>query len=250
MLMAMEPRAFILLLLALMIGGINCTTTNFEFSNNCKYPVWVGTLSGAGTSPLEQTGFHLPTGGSADLSAPHAWSGRFWGRTDCVTDSDTGKFSCATADCGSHTVECGGLGPAPPATLVEVTLGSGSDSSLDYYDVSLVDGFNVPISFEPVGGSGDCRPTTCSSDLNKDCPSDLRLTGPNDCVIGCKSACDAFDDPRFCCTGDYGSPSTCGPSNYSKVFKEACPSSYSYAYDDSSSVFTCQGANYAVTFCP
>ncbi|PQP96330.1 thaumatin-like protein 1b [Prunus yedoensis var. nudiflora] len=34
------------------------------------------------------------------------------------------------------------------------------------------------------------------------------------------------------------------------MFKAACPKSYSYAYDDATSTFTCTGADYTVTFCP
>lgn len=133
---------------------------------------------------------------------------------------------------------------------IQITLGGGTGN--DYYDVSLVDGFNVPISVEPVDGTGDCKDTACSANLNTDCPDDLKVTGASNdtAVVGCKSACDAFEEPIYCCTGDYGSPSTCGPSNYSQIFKKACPSAYSYAYDDASSVFTCVGAGYVVTFCP
>ncbi|EMS68137.1 hypothetical protein TRIUR3_12323 [Triticum urartu] len=55
----------------------------------------------------------------------------------------------------------------------------------------------------------------------------------------------------YCCSGAYGSPSTCRPSAYSQYFKSACPRAYSYAYDDSTSTFTCAaGTNYAITFCP
>ncbi|KAH0973543.1 hypothetical protein GBA52_025699 [Prunus armeniaca] len=36
---------------------------------------------------------------------------------------------------------------------------------------------------------------------------------------------------------------------YSQLFKSACPKSYSYAYDDASSTFTCTGADYTITFC-
>ncbi|KAG5123886.1 hypothetical protein JHK82_030623 [Glycine max] len=34
------------------------------------------------------------------------------------------------------------------------------------------------------------------------------------------------------------------------MFKAACPRSYSYAYDDATSTFTCSGVDYTVTFCP
>lgn len=38
-------------------------------------------------------------------------------------------------------------------------------------------------------------------------------------------------------------------SVYSKMFKSACPRSYSYAYNDGTSTFTCSGADYTITFC-
>ncbi|KAG6704122.1 hypothetical protein I3843_07G115800 [Carya illinoinensis] len=34
------------------------------------------------------------------------------------------------------------------------------------------------------------------------------------------------------------------------MFKAACPRSYSYAYDEATSTFTCSGVDYTVTFCP
>jgi hypothetical protein len=34
------------------------------------------------------------------------------------------------------------------------------------------------------------------------------------------------------------------------MFKRACPRSYSYAYDDATSTFTCTGTDYSITFCP
>src|SRR6185312_16841361 len=42
------------------------------------------------------------------------------------------------------------------------------------------------------------------------------------------------------------------PVNYAAIFKAACPREYSYAYDDTSSTFTCgnPNPNYRITFCP
>ncbi|KAJ8451930.1 hypothetical protein Cgig2_007413 [Carnegiea gigantea] len=125
--------------------------TTFTFVNKCDYTVWPGILSGANSAPLESTGFELPQGGTRTFQAPAGWSGRFWGRTGCSFDG-SGQGSCASGDCGSGRVECGGSGAAPPATLAEFTLnGSGG---LDFYDVSLVDGYNLPMIVEASGGSG------------------------------------------------------------------------------------------------
>ncbi|KAG8064130.1 hypothetical protein GUJ93_ZPchr0004g39231 [Zizania palustris] len=239
----------LLLLRALVTEG----ASSFSFSNGCQYPVWVGALHGATSPPLARSGFYLAPSGTFNLAAPSSgsWSGTFWARTGCSVDSSTGRFTCATADCGSGDVSCDGRGPSPPVTLVEVTLAGPGSGGRDFYDVSLVDGFNVPVRISPSGGSGgDCRSAACAGDVNGVCPADLRVVAASG-VVACRSACNAYRSARYCCTGEYGSPAACGPTSYSQVFKSACPAAYSYAYDDASSTFTCVGASsYDVTFCP
>lgn len=230
--------SFIVLLLA-STGSYGST---FTFANRCGFTVWPGILANAGSPTLSTTGFELPKGTSRSLQAPTGWSGRFWARTGCSFDG-SGSGTCKTGDCGSNQVECVGLGAAPPVTLAEFTLGTGGD---DFYDVSLVDGYNLPMIVEVAGGSGQCASTGCTSDLNLQCPAELR-SGDGD---ACKSACEAFRSPEYCCSGAYATPSTCRPSVYSEMFKAACPRSYSYAYDDATSTFTCAGGDYTVTFCP
>lgn len=73
------------------------------------------------------------------VKAPNDWSGRFWARTYC----DVNTKHCLTGDCGNR-IQCGGNGEAPPASLVEITLNGWEN--LDYYDISLVDGFNLAVS--------------------------------------------------------------------------------------------------------
>jgi len=220
-----------------MVSGVSGAT--FTFVNKCDYTVWPGIL---GTPQLASTGFELAKGGSRSFQAPTGWSGRFWGRTGCQFDN-SGRGTCATADCGSGEVDCNGAGASPPATLAEFTLGTGS---MDYYDVSLVDGYNLPMMVAARGGSGSCATTGCGEDLNRRCPSELRVEGGD----ACQSACGAFGKPEYCCNGAFGNPSTCKPSTYSEIFKSVCPKAYSYAYDDATSTFTCSGADYTITFCP
>ncbi|XP_028768023.1 thaumatin-like protein 1 isoform X1 [Neltuma alba] len=229
-----------LLLLLLIPSAVHATT--FTFVNRCHHTVWPGILANAGSGSLDTTGFELPKDTSRSFLAPTGWSGRFWGRTGCNFD---GSGKCVTGDCGSGQLECNGAGASPPVTLAEFTLSS-STGGQDFYDVSLVDGYNVPMIVEGTGGSGLCAPTGCVSDLNRQCPQELRV-GEGD---ACKSACEAFNSPQYCCSGAYSSPATCKPSVYSEMFKSACPRSYSYAYDDATSTFTCTGADYTVTFCP
>ncbi|KAI3665368.1 hypothetical protein L6452_43992 [Arctium lappa] len=227
------------LLFFILQGSVSGTT--FTFTNKCSYTVWPGIL---GKPALDTTGFELANGNSRSFQAPPGWSGRFWGRTGCTVDG-SGRWSCATADCGTGEIECHDAGATPPATLAEFTLGSGSTQ--DFYDVSLVDGYNLQMIVEVNGGgSGNCGTTGCVDDLNRRCPSELRVDGGG----GCRSACDAFGSPEYCCKGEFGTPESCRPTAYSQVFKAACPRSYSYAYDDATSTFTCAGADYVITFCP
>ncbi|BAT82858.1 hypothetical protein LR48_Vigan07g277800 [Vigna angularis] len=233
----------IALIWVFLFKGASCAT--FTLINKCDYTVWPGILANAGSSGLDSTGFELKPGGSRIFQAPPNWSGRFWGRTGCNFDPNTQQGSCTTGDCGSNQVQCNGGGASPPATLAEFTIGSGSGTQ-DFYDVSLVDGYNLPLIVDPSGGSGTCGSTGCVADLNQRCPNELRVADR----AACRSACEAFQSPEYCCSGAYSSPATCKPSIYSQVFKSACPKSYSYAYDDATSTFTCTGADYAITFCP
>ncbi|KAI3872847.1 hypothetical protein MKW92_028931 [Papaver armeniacum] len=242
----MENKGFFAIILALVsISGSYSAT--FMFTNNCPYTVWPGTLTGNGAQ-LSSTGFELATGASTSLDAPTGWSGRFWARTGCFTDS-SGKFTCTTADCASGQVGCNGAGAIPPTTLLEFTLNGGGNN--DFYDTSLVDGYNLPASITPQGGSSGCSSTSCPFSINSVCPPELSVAGSDGGIIACKSACEALQQPQYCCTGAYSTPETCPPTNYSKIFKDSCPQAYSYAYDDKTSTFTCaSGGNYLITFCP
>ncbi|KAJ8772811.1 hypothetical protein K2173_027988 [Erythroxylum novogranatense] len=237
------PSSWLSLVLIFLTTSKGVSGATFTVTNKCGYTVWPGILSNAGSSPLESTGFELPSGGSRSFQAPPNWSGRFWGRTGCTFDPSTGQGSCSTGDCSTNQLECKGQNANPPATLAEFTVQSGGQ---DFYDVSLVDGYNLPMIVEPNGGSGSCMMTGCAADLNQQCPAELKV-GSGD---ACKSACEAFGNPEYCCSGAYASPDTCKPSTYSEMFKAACPKSYSYAYDDATSTFTCSGADYFITFCP
>ncbi|KAF3457147.1 hypothetical protein FNV43_RR01804 [Rhamnella rubrinervis] len=225
-------------------------SASFKIVNRCRTTIWPGFLSGAQTAQLPSTGFALESGKSRTVTIPKSWSGRIWARTHCSVGSD-GKFTCLTADCGSGKVECAGGGAKPPATLAEFTL-NGADN-LDFYDVSLVDGYNLPMLIVAKGGTkGGCSATGCLVDLNDACPAALRIVarGNGRQSLACRSACEAFGDPRYCCSEAYSTPDTCGPSPFSLYFKHACPRSYSYAYDDKTSTFTCASADYMIIFCP
>ncbi|XP_047148183.1 thaumatin-like protein 1, partial [Vigna umbellata] len=96
------------------------------------------------------------------------------GRTLCTTDSIIEKFSCATGDCSSGKMACNGSGGSPPNTLVEFSLDGFND--IDFYDVSLVDGFYLPDCCSRKWSGSNCKSTGCVMDLNAVCPTKLKAT--------------------------------------------------------------------------
>jgi hypothetical protein len=221
--------------------------------NQCQETVWVAI--GSSMAVPAGGGFQLDAGQTRTLDFPGGlWSGRLWGRTGCQFDGG-GNGSCATGDCGGR-LGCGVVGGKTPATLAEITF-SASPATPDFYDISLVDGYNLPMAMAPLpgsfvrsqGGAFDCLAPTCVSDLNASCPADLRVLAGGR-VVGCLSACERFGTDELCCRGAHATPETCAPSSFSRTFKAACPTAYSYAYDDPTSTFTCRGEDYAVWFCP
>ncbi|KAG5223607.1 thaumatin protein [Salix suchowensis] len=196
------------------ISEVSATTITFH--NKCSHPVWPGVQPSAGKPAYT-------------LNLPPLWSGRFWGRHGCSFDA-SGRGRCATGDCGG-SLYCNGIGGTPPATLAEITLGNDQD----FYDVSLVDGYNLAISITPSKGSGKCSYAGCVRDLNLMCPVGLQVRSKGSSrVVACKSACFAFNSPRYAVLDIQGSLSK----------------AYSYAYDDPTSIATCTRGNYLVTFCP
>ena len=81
-------------------------------------------------------------------------------------------------------------------------------NNLDFLDISLVDGFNIPMDFSPT--SGACRGIRCAANINGECPNELRAMG------GCSNPCTAYKTNEYCCTNG---PGSCGPNNFSRFFK-------------------------------
>ncbi|KAB1199213.1 Thaumatin-like protein 1 [Morella rubra] len=182
----------------LLHAGAHCA--KITFTNNCPNTIWPGTLTADQKPQLSTTGFELASKASSSVDIQAPWIGRFWARTGCSTDA-SGKFSCATADCASGQVACNGNGAIPPASLVEINIAA--NGGQDFYDVSLVDGFNLPVSVATQGGTGECKTSSCPANVNAVCPAELRVKGSDGSVIACKSACTAFNEPQYCCTGAY-----------------------------------------------
>jgi len=241
----------------------SATARTFTVVNLCSYTIWPAIytdLSVAQNVPQYPTGWESPPYTSAQFSVPDNWkSGRIWGRRNCNFSTTDGVNSCLDGGCNGG-LQCdphAGTG-VPPATVAEWTLqGSGN---VDVYDVSVVDGFNIPMMIIP---SANCHNASCAVDLNPLCPS--QLIGPlnsSGSVVGCKSACEANLDnsptnSANCCTGSHNTSTSCPSSGvqFYSYFKSNCPDSYVYAFDESSGTaqWTCNStlnSDYRLTFCP
>ena len=199
----------------------------FDIRNNCPFTVWAAAVPVGGGRQLGQ-------GESWSINIPGGTAGaRIWPRTNCNFDG-AGRGRCQTGDCNG-LLQCQGFGQ-PPNTLAEFALNQ--FNNLDFFDISLVDGFNVPMEFSP--SSGGCRGISCTADINGQCPNELRAPG------GCNNPCTVYRTDQYCCNSG-----NCGPTPLSMFFKDRCPDAYSYPKDDATSTFTCPGGtNYRVVFCP
>ncbi|KAI5477240.1 hypothetical protein MNV49_006613 [Pseudohyphozyma bogoriensis] len=196
----------------------------FTVTNNCNQTIWPALFTTPGAaSPGSNvsTGWEAKPGSSKTFSVADGWGGRIWGRT--------------------------GAG-VPPATLA------------DWYDVSQVDGFNLPMKLT---NTGNGTTASCPTDENPGCPdSRMEVLNSNGDVVGCKSSCYANldgtpTDSANCCTGSHDTAATCPKSGveYYSYFKDHCKYAYAYAYDESSqsALFTTPSSDstdYTLTFCP
>lgn len=217
--------------------------------NNCPFTVWPAIQPNAGHPVLERGGFPLQTVTHRSFPAPAShWSGRIWARTGCIHNGN--RFSCATGDCGGR-LECGGSGGAIPATIVQLDLHHGH-ADFSSYGVSLVDGFNLPMTVTPHEGRGNCPVVGCKADLLATCPPHLQYCGAHggNRVMGCKSGCQAYGTDELCCRNHFNNPQTCKPSGYSEFFKHACPATFTYAHDSPSLMHECSAPReIKVIFC-
>ena len=220
------------------------------FVNKVSQTIWVAAAQNP-AHPLATTGWVLPAGQSLTITVPDNWNGRFWGRTGCVFHGGLGH--CQTGDCNGR-FQCTGNG-AIPATLAEYDLNAWD--GLDFYDVSMVDGSNLPMYINITAGQTTdkisrtgCVPAGCTKPVA--CPSALQVKAGG-VAVACESACARIGTDQYCCRGAWAPRSQCDPArwpvDYAAVFKKAEPYAYSYVDDDATSVFTCKGrCDYQITF--
>ncbi|PVH88912.1 Osmotin, thaumatin-like protein [Cadophora sp. DSE1049] len=135
-------------------------TVPLKISNYCEQTIWPGIGTQAGTG-AGTGGFELASGDVKELTVSADWQGRIWGRTNCTfNELGTGASNlngnngagaaCTTGDCGG-VLSCVLTGETP-VTLAEFDLAGGVGGDQVFYDISLVDGYNIPLGIVYIPG--------------------------------------------------------------------------------------------------
>ncbi|KAL6856088.1 hypothetical protein ACP4OV_018890 [Aristida adscensionis] len=154
----------VLLLVALAAGGARAAL--FYITNQCEETVWPGIFFPKGLTGCGGTRLDPGQRVRFDM-APGTTGGRIWARTGCSFAGTGGR--CATGDCAGAMC-CAVYGK--PATLAEFTIDGGDiNHRADFYDISVVDGFNVPMDFRCIGGEPiRCRDPKCPGASHPNAP--------------------------------------------------------------------------------
>ncbi len=162
---------------------------------------------------------------------------------------------CETGDCQTNSLQCFNKdGVYRDATLAEFALATAFQGQ-DFYDISNVDAYNLPISMKPKNPSSPnklwCTSTGCNiPNLSSWCNPALRKKNSAGQVVSCLNSCVKFGTDSYCCQNFFNNPSICKQSSYAAAFKAACPNAYSFPYDDANGVmFSCKNTGYDITFC-
>ncbi|CAJ1419909.1 unnamed protein product [Effrenium voratum] len=261
--------------------------------NACnRHPIWIAHAVGAGVGPDPQNVKIAPNGFHDFATPSHLSATRFWPKMGC----DASGNNCQIGSSGGPGQKCQ-FNPAtgqedysrcaPPVdTKFEASFGENGApcnpqtpggvemKGCDYVDISLVDGWTLPVKLDV---HGDCRAANdqkievlnCEGLSLSSCPTaeqlvaagitaDLRAVNPNtnkERPFGRRPEENAVSP--YCCPTPPQSPESCraGPiksTQFLHAVHTKCPGVYGYAYDDGTGLMRCTSATrYTVTFfCP
>ena len=115
----------------------------------------------------------------------------------------------------------------------------------EYHYVSLVEGFNLPMSVGPLTPSTNskCNPVAGKKDISIVFLPEFKVNGD------CHNGCGVFpSNDLYCCKGDYAQQFP--TNNYTNFFKSQCPETVSYGFENQHLDIYCpSGTDYKVLFC-
>ena len=286
---ASGPAALALLIATIAVSGSVAaqtagTTGRLTVANHCSFPIWLQLESNSDTpgvpvlpkTPPDGAANILPLNageGPLTVAIPDVgWAGRFFPKLGC--SPQTGN------DCqgGQALSPCPAGGCQPPATTkIEFNYANLTTSRDSWYDISLVDGYNLAARITPrVASGGSCTATSCSLSFAA-CPAS-EIDGVGNLLfeqggtpLWCYSPCDKWTYPTFggmgrsnqiepgrsfCCPNPPVSSQECNAgavvqTQYVTTVRRDCPSAYSFAFDDRGGNHNCPTATtFDVVLCP
>ncbi|OXB36198.1 hypothetical protein J007_04076 [Cryptococcus neoformans] len=262
--------------LVLSLSTPSLAVRQMTVSNKCSSSIYVA-VGGKGGALTTTGGAAQPAGwkqapGDFSFNVPDGWNnGRIWARTGCTLNGNT--LDCVVGGCSGNTVKCSGTEYGKPgATLAEFTI---DVNSMDSYDISIVDGYNLPM--EITSSDSSCAKGSCGTetDILTQCDPSLVYPKNSDKIYSCNSACgnlfqfqdgtggslisaDVNNSPVCCVQNGVAVHHVNCPNTYIPFYqtmKKMCHNAYVYSDDDmyEDAVFTCSSTgkpSYTITFCP
>jgi len=198
------------------------------FVNNCS----------ASLTVIETPGCFPDTNSNPPFNGGKCWPQEAGGQFTLAASGGRKQVSIMSCWSGNYGVQCDNCKVAI-STLAEMTFDGGLSSTyaklpglMDTYDVSMVDGFVVPIEFKPdpsvPQGGGNCSVGGCSN--TPQCPTELQ-NGSGSCLSPCQHAISSGmsqeDQEKYCCVCSMTQAAACtfDSSNPTKV-PAACQGKY------------------------
>jgi hypothetical protein len=206
--------------------------------NNCSETIWLASCGNCKTQTNPCPEYFDPPQGANVEAAPRdhllfhvdkGWAGRFWQRTGCKFNKDglcDGGDCCDAGGCVNKDHKfakaCFYSGN-PPVLVIEPTFDAPSGNGpIDYFDTSMVDGYNVLMSIAAMPNTYNPSPdpgmdpkywcTTVGCDSSPTCPEFLKDSKGNcwsPCQYAVRNGLPTAEQEKLCCSCNMKDPCTC-----------------------------------------
>ena len=215
----MVPGSRVFVLWIYIVSSAICTLTaaqrtgTVKVTNNCGQRLLIQNHGcNIGDFSLEQGKSRTFSANYGAAPPPRVWANRCDARNNCETRGGNGQQSLAEFNWDPSTGK-------------------------SFYDVSLVDGFNVPLRMSPFqsGNPADCTQIVCTNINPSNCRGNA-VRGQGGKIVSCLN------------------PNRDAPTAYSRDLNQRCPDVYAWSKDDtrrpSPQRFSCNtNTGYKIVFC-
>lgn len=130
---------------------------HITFKNRCAETIWISPLTNDNGAPFGNIR-RLNRNGRVSYNIPRSgWGGRFWPKTGCDRSGENCEVGQSIPPCPPNGCQ------APAETKIEFFFPSSVSRDKVWYDISLVDGYTLPMQIVPsrivsLSSSDDWKP--------------------------------------------------------------------------------------------